>query len=257
MGRRTPSYNRSLLSHLRAYLIADPLIAISTMIFGSISIFVSLFDSTGDLQIRVARAWAKSLLLVSGVCVEVVGLENIDLSGSYVFVSNHLSYMDTPVVLSHIPVQFRFLAKRGLFKIPLLGTHLGQAGHIPVPRGDPRASVKTMQAAAEVMQKRKISLLIFPEGGRSHDGRLQPFKEGAAYIAIRAGAPLVPVAIVGSEKVLPFGSGTPRPGKVVLKVMKPLDTTGLSLRQRNELTADARSLIASALTEQPDVSQGA
>src|SRR5690348_8548939 len=115
MVRRTPSYNRALISHLRAYLIADPLIVLSTMVFGSISIIVSLFDSTGDLQIRVARAWARSLLLVSGVSVEVVGLENIDLSGSYVFASNHLSYMDTPVVLSHIPVQFRFLAKRGLF----------------------------------------------------------------------------------------------------------------------------------------------
>ena len=120
-------------------------------------------------------------------------------SGSYVFASNHLSYMDTPVVLSHIPCSSGFWQSVGLFKIPLLGTHLGQAGHIPVPREDPRASIKTMQTAAEVMQNRKISLLIFPEGGRSHDGRLQPFKEGAAYIAIRAGAPLVPVASSACE----------------------------------------------------------
>jgi 1-acyl-sn-glycerol-3-phosphate acyltransferase len=244
-----------LISTLRAYLVADPLIVLSTIAFGMVSIIVSLFDSTGDIQIRVARGWAKSLLLVSGVSVEVQGLENIDAAGSYVFASNHLSYMDTPVVLSHIPVQFRFLAKRGLFKIPLLGTHLGQAGHIPVPREDPRASIKTMQTAAEVMQNRKISLLIFPEGGRSHDGRLQPFKEGAAYIAIRAGAPLVPVAIVGSAKVLPFGSGTPKPGNVVLKVMKPLETKGLTLKQRHELTSEARSLIESALGEHVGVKQ--
>ena len=246
-----------MISSLRAYFVSDPLIILSTIVFGIASVIVSLFDSTGDLQIRVARSWAKSLLLISGVSVEVQGLENIDPSGSYVFASNHLSYMDTPVVLSHIPVQFRFLAKRGLFKIPLLGTHLGQAGHIPVPRGDPRASVKTMQTAAEVMQNRKISLLIFPEGGRSHDGRLQPFKEGAAYIAIRAGAPLVPVAIVGTEKVLPFGSGTPRPGKVLIKVMKPLETGSRTLKQRNELTAEARALIAAAIDEQSGVREHA
>jgi 1-acyl-sn-glycerol-3-phosphate acyltransferase len=246
-----------LLSSLRAYFVADPLIILSTIVFGSVSVIVSLFDSTGDLQIRVARAWAKSLLLVSGVSVEVQGLENIDPSGSYVFASNHLSYMDTPVVLAHIPMQFRFLAKRGLFKIPLLGTHLGQAGHIPVPRDDPRASIKTMQTAAEVMQNRKISLLIFPEGGRSHDGRLQPFKEGAAYIAIRAGAPRVPVAIVGTEKVLPFGSGTPRPGKVLLKVMRPLQTEGRTLKQRHELTAEARTLIAAAIEERSGATEHA
>jgi 1-acyl-sn-glycerol-3-phosphate acyltransferase len=246
-----------LLSSLRAYFVADPLIILSTIVFGSVSVIVSLFDSTGDLQIRVARAWAKSLLLVSGVSVEVQGLENIDPSGSYVFASNHLSYMDTPVVLAHIPMQFRFLAKRGLFKIPLLGTHLGQAGHIPVPRDDPRASIKTMQTAAEVMQNRKVSLLIFPEGGRSHDGRLQPFKEGAAYIAIRAGAPLVPVAIVGTEKVLPFGSGTPRPGKVLLKVMRPLQTQGRTLKQRHELTTEARTLIAAAIEEGSGVTEHA
>ena len=246
-----------MISRLRAYFVADPLIIFSTIVFGTASVVVSLFDSTGDLQIRVARAWARSLLLVSGVSVDIEGLENIDPYGSYVFASNHLSYMDTPVVLAHIPMQFRFLAKRGLFKIPLLGTHLGQAGHIPVPRDDPRASIKTMQTAAEVMQNRKVSLLIFPEGGRSHDGRLQPFKEGAAYIAIRAGAPLVPVAIIGTEKILPFGSGTPRPGKVVLKVMKPLETNSRTLKQRNELTAEARVLIATAIEQHSGVREDA
>jgi len=97
--------------------------------------------------------------------------------------------MDTPVALANIPVQFRFLAKRGLFQIPFLGTHLSRAGHIPVPREDPRAAVKVMQQAAEVIQAKKISLLIFPEGGRSHDGQMRPFKEGGLYIAIRAGVP--------------------------------------------------------------------
>ncbi|MBV8897845.1 MAG: 1-acyl-sn-glycerol-3-phosphate acyltransferase, partial [Acidobacteriaceae bacterium] len=163
---------------LRGILLADPAVVVSTIFFGTISLIVSFFDHTGAVQIRVARAWARSLLAVGGVRVSIEGLEHIDPNASYVFIGNHSSYYDTPVALAHIPAQFRFLAKRGLFQIPFLGTHLSRAGHIPVPREDPRASVKTMQTAAETIQKKKISLLIFPEGGRSHDGVLRPFKEG-------------------------------------------------------------------------------
>lgn len=236
-----------MIGLLRAYLISDPLIVVSTIFFGAVSILVALFDKTGDAAIGVARAWAKSLLMVSGVRVNIEGLEHLDPNGSYVIASNHLSYMDTPVVLANIPVQFRFLAKRGLFKIPFLGTHLGQAGHIPVPREDPRASVKTMQQAAEVIQKRRISMLIFPEGGRSHDAILGTFKEGAAYIAIRAGVPILPVALIGTNHVLPFGSGTPRPGRVRLRLFPAISTEGRTLKERAELTEQIRQLIAEAL----------
>ena len=152
---------------LRGALIADPAIILATIFFGSISLVTSFFDSTGKAQAAVARVWAKSLLWASGVRVTVEGLEHIDPNGSYIFMSNHTSYIDTPVVLANISVQFRFLAKRGLFQIPFLGTHLSRAGHIPVPREDPRAAVKTLQLAAETVQKKKTSLLVFPEGGRS------------------------------------------------------------------------------------------
>lgn len=238
-----------MIDRLRAYLISDPLIVLSTIFFGSISIVVSFFDKTGDKSIGVARAWAKSLLLVSGVRVIVEGMEHISSGGSYVFASNHLSYMDTPVVLSNIPVQFRFLAKRGLFQIPFLGTHLGQAGHVPVPREDPRASVKTMQTAAEIIRNRHTSMLIFPEGGRSHDGNLRAFKEGAAYIAIRAGVPIVPVALIGTNKVLPFGSGTPVSGTVKVRIFPPIPTEGFSLKDRQALTEQTRNLIYEALAD--------
>src|SRR5579884_2197220 len=194
------------MKKLRGILFADPAIVLATIIYGTISLIVSFFDSTGRMQIRVARAWARMLLRLSGVRVNVEGLEQIDPAGSYVFIANHLSYMDTPVALANIPVQFRFLAKRGLFQIPFLGTHLSRAGHIPVPREDPRASVKTMQVAAEIIRERGISLLIFPEGGRSLDGVLQPFKEGAAYIAIKAGVPMIPIALEGTREVLPMHS---------------------------------------------------
>jgi 1-acyl-sn-glycerol-3-phosphate acyltransferase len=237
---------------LRGILFADPAIVLATILFGTVSLIVSFFDQTGKFQILVARAWGKTLLAVSGVRVHVEGLEQIDPAGSYVFISNHLSYMDTPVALANIPVQFRFLAKRGLFQIPFLGQHLSRAGHIPVPREDPRASVKTMQLAAEAIQQKKISLLIFPEGGRSHDGHLRNFKEGGAYIAIRAGAPVVPIVMLGTRDVLPYGSGVVQPGWVTLRILKPIETTQLSLKDRGALTAQIRTLIVNELQQRTE-----
>ncbi|MGA7409839.1 MAG: lysophospholipid acyltransferase family protein [Bryobacteraceae bacterium] len=237
------------MTRLRAVLFTAPLIILSTIFFGLISVAISFFDKTGDRQIRVARAWARSLLLVSGIRVTVEGLEHIRPDGSYVLASNHASYMDTPVVMASIPVQFRFLAKRGLFQIPLLGTHLGQAGHIPVPREDPRASVKTMQLAAETIVRRHISMLIFPEGGRSLDGVLQPFKEGAAYIAIRAGAPIVPLVLIGTHDVLPMHSSIVCPGRVTLRILPPIETVNLTLKNRGRLTEQLHELIGSQLSK--------
>lgn len=232
---------------LRSYLVTAPLIVLATILFGTAALAVSFFEHSGKVQIRLARQWSRVLLLVSSVKVRLNGIDKIVPSGSYVFASNHLSYMDTPVALANIPVEFRFLAKKGLFKIPFLGYHLARAGHIPVPREDPRAAVKTLSIAAEAIRERGISLLIFPEGGRSKDGGLHDFKEGAAYIAIKAGVPIVPVALVGTQAVLPFGAGTVLPGEVSMRVGDPIPTTGLSLRDRGRLTAQVRDQIAALL----------
>jgi 1-acyl-sn-glycerol-3-phosphate acyltransferase len=238
------------VSFLRAYFITAPAVVLATIGYGLVSLGVSLFESSGRRQIAVARAWARCQLWVSGVKVRVQGLERISPKGSYVFVSNHLSYMDTPVVLANIPAQFRFLAKRGLFQIPFLGTHLARAGHIPVPREDARAAVKTMSTAAQVIRERGVSLLIFPEGGRSVDGELASFKEGAAYIAIRAGVPLVPVALRGTREVLPYGSGHVRAGAVTMRIGEPIPTDQIQLRDRGRVTAELRERIAGMLDEQ-------
>ncbi len=235
------------MSTLRTYLVTDPLIVLATIVFGIASLVTSLFDHTGRIQMRIARGWSRVLLAVSSVQVRVEGIEKINPEGSYVFVSNHLSYMDTPVVLANIPVQFRFLAKKGLFKIPLLGQHLARAGHIPVPREDPRAAVKTLSLAADIIRDRGMSLLIFPEGGRSPHGGLREFKEGAAYIAIKARVPAVPIALTGTHAVLPFGSGKVKAGKVRLIILDPVPTTGLSVRDRGKLTAALREQIEAAV----------
>jgi len=225
----------------------DPLIILSIIFYGLASIAVSAFDKNGSRMLRIARAWARSLLRIARVRVTVEGLEHIDPTVTYVFLANHLSYMDTPVLLSHIPVDFRFMAKKGLFQIPLLGTHLIQAGHIPVSLEDPRAALKTLSRAAGIIHEGRISVLIFPEGGRSIDGVLQPFKEGAAYTAIKAGVPIVPVALVGTREVLAMGSATFHAAPVTLRFGKPISVTGLTLRDREAVTEQARAEIVRML----------
>lgn len=232
---------------IRSLLITDPLIVAATILYGSISLLVSVFDHSGDRQMVVARAWARMLLRIAGLRTEVEGLEKIDPKGSYVFASNHASYMDTPVVLGLIPVQFRFLARENLFSIPFLGTHLKRAGHIAVPLGDARAAVRTMNEAARVIRERRISLLIFPEGGRTGDGRLQPFKEGAANIAIKAGVPVVPITLEGTRAVLPMHSLHVKPGFVRLRIGDPIPTSELTPRHREDLTARIRERIVELL----------
>lgn len=239
------------MSALRAWLITDPLIALATIVFATISVITSFFDSVGRRQAAIARAWSRVLLAVSGVKVHVEGGEKISPDGSYVFASNHASYMDTPAALANIPVQFRFMAKKGLFSIPFLGWHLARAGHIPVYRDNPRAAVKTLGLAAEAIQKHGISLIVFPEGGRTRTGELRDFKDGAAYIAIRAGVPIVPMALKGSRDVLPFGSGTPRSGVIEMRIGNPISTSGLKLHDRARLTQQIRERVTELLQDQP------
>ena len=260
---RTPTKTASEASHrravyteamafVRALLLTDPYIVVSTIFFAIISFFVSLFDTVGNAQIGIARVWARGIVFVAGVRIRTEGIDKIDPRGSYVIASNHASYMDTPVILSTIPVQFRFLAKSGLFKIPLLGSHLKRAGHIAVPRDDPRAAVKTMTEAAKNIREKSISMLIFPEGSRTPDGELHPFKEGVAYIAIKAGVPILPVALIGTRAVVPIDSGIVKPGKVVVRVGDPIATTNLTLRDRERITGEVRQQIVSMLATYTD-----
>lgn len=234
---------------IRGILLNGPFIILSTIFFGSLNVLVAFFDSVGRAQLWLARMWARSITAVCGIRITTRGLNAIEPDGRYVIASNHTSYIDTPVILGAIPVQFRFLAKQELFKIPLLGHHLQSAGHVSVPREDPRAAVRTMTQAADNIRNKGISMLVFPEGGRTDDGDLQPFKEGAAYIAIKAGVPIVPVALLGARKVLPRRSALVRAGSIALRVGAPIPTTGLTLKDREQLTAKVRQQIEEMLGE--------
>lgn len=222
------------MSLLRSLLFSTPVIVLGTVFWGTISILASFLDGSGNTQHRLARVWSRMLLRVSFIRVRVEGMENLDPKGVYVLVANHGSYMDIPALISTLPLQFRFFAKKGLYKIPFLGTHLRRAGHLPVDRGNVRASLKSMTEGAHVIAKRRISVLLFPEGGRSQEG-LRQFKEGAAYIAIKAGVPALPIGIAGMRKLLPMGSYHLRSGRVVVRIGRPIDTAGLKLSDREAL----------------------
>jgi 1-acyl-sn-glycerol-3-phosphate acyltransferase len=223
------------LSYLAALLYRDPLILLSTALFGTLNLLVALWDKQGDTQLKVARAWARSLLAIAGARVTAAGLEHVQPGESYVIASNHVSYMDTPTLLSHLPVNFRFLARRGLFKIPFIGGHLEKAGHISVP-GDPRAALKVLAAAGRTLKERGLSVLVFPEGGRSDTGQLREFKDGAAYLAIKGGIPILPVCIIGIRDVLPKHSHHVRPGRVTLRIGEPIGMNGVGPADRAALT---------------------
>ena len=231
------------MNFLRSVLVCTPLIVLSTIVMGTLSFVASLFPGAGRTLHVFARAWAKSLIAVSFIRVRTEGLDQIDWSRSYVFVANHASFLDIPVLLATLRTEIRFFAKKGLFQIPFLGTHLGRAGHFPVDRSSPRASLRSMSDGAQLIAQCGVSVLLFPEGGRSQHS-LEEFREGAAYIAIKAGVPVVPVGIVGMRRVLPMGSGHIRGGPAVVRVGDPISTAGLKLSARMELTERLRDEVA-------------
>ena len=247
--RRTYGFEWSL-SFFRSVLWIAPLILLATAFWGLGSLLVSFFDRGGRKQAWMARQWARTLLWVSGTRVTIEGLEQLDPGQNYIFVANHRSYMDTPVLLASLPGQFRFMAKKSLFRIPLLGGHLGRAGHIPVPGGNPREAIASMTEAGRTIREQGISVLIFPEGGRTM-GAMQPFREGAAFLGIKSGVPLAPVALLGTHELLPMHSVHVRPRRVILRIAPPISTLGLDLRQRGELTAQLFTVISQMVEAGP------
>jgi 1-acyl-sn-glycerol-3-phosphate acyltransferase len=228
---------------LRSVLFSAPAVILLTIGMGLISAICSLWDRAGRTQHRLARRWGRMLLAVSFVRAEVHDTGALDPGASYVVVANHSSYMDIPALYSGLPLELRFFAKRGLFSIPLLGWHLRRAGHLPVVRGDARASLKSMSEGAKLIRERGISVLLFPEGGRSETG-IRPFIEGAAYIAIKAGVPVVPVGLVNMRSALPMHSLLLRPAKVQVNIGEPIDTTGMTLHDRGRLNEIMQERVA-------------
>jgi 1-acyl-sn-glycerol-3-phosphate acyltransferase len=206
-------------------LFLIPAIAVYTVVLGTLSIGSSFFESSGRLAHWCARTWSRLILLTTGVHVEVTGLERLERNHAYVFVANHQSIYDIPIIFWSLPYQIRIIAKASLGRFPFLGWHLRRTGHMLVDRRHPdRAAIF---GRASKLMKQGLSLIVFPEGTRSRDGRVAPFKGGSFYLALGAGLPVVPISIVGSRHVMLKGRLATYPGRVKLIVHEPIDTTGL------------------------------
>jgi len=232
-----------LLSRLRSYCIFVPLIYLYTAIMGSLSLLSSFIDHGGRMQHWFAVHWARMILATAFVRVQVEGAEHIDPTQPAVYAANHLSALDIAVLYSCLPGQFRIMAKRELFSYPFMGWHLTRSGQIPIDHGDARASLRSLNSASESL-RHGMPLAIFPEGGRSHDGHMQPFMAGAFYMAIKAQAPVIPIVFVGNYELLPMNSFHLRPGRVRMIIGEPIPTTGMVPRQMNELSARVRKVMA-------------
>jgi 1-acyl-sn-glycerol-3-phosphate acyltransferase len=211
-------------------------------------VLTSFFDADGSRQHAIASSWARWLLTIAGAKVRVRGLEHLRPGGNYVFVGNHLSLYDTPVVLGHIPRQFLFLVNIKYVKLPFLGTHLRRAGHFGVDSSDMRSSMKVMTEAARRLKERGLSVLLFPEGSRARDG-LQEFKEGAAYMAIKSGVSIVPFALKGTREILPIGSVHVKSGPVDFLLGEPIPVDGYTLKGREQLTTLMRDRVAALMQQ--------
>ena len=237
-GNPEPLQPLSLTGRMTSNVIRGPLFFFFTGFFGCMSLAASCFEKDGRLQHNIARLWARTSLWAAGAPVTVIGHEN--LLPVAIYTSNHTSFMDTPLVFSSLPFQFRILAKQSLWKWPFIGWHLNRSGQIPVDEESGSGSIAGLNRAIRAL-KSGMPLFIFPEGGRTQDGSIQPFMNGPAYISIRARVPLVPIALIGTYELLPIHTQHFRPGPVKLVIGKPIDPSGYTIRQVDELTARLRS----------------
>jgi 1-acyl-sn-glycerol-3-phosphate acyltransferase len=216
--------------------------AVATVVCGSISLMVSLVDKSGRAQQRIARIWAWALVWASGCSLRVRGAENLRKARVAVYASNHTSYMDTPVIFAALPFQFRILAKKELWPIVFIGWYLGRSGQIPIDTANPRATLSSLGLGIKALRS-GMPLFVFPEGRRTPTGELQEFLSGAAYLAIRAQVPLIPIALSGVYDLLPIHTRHFYSTRLTLAAGEPIETTGMTIRQTDELTAQLKDAI--------------
>ena len=214
----------------------------ATVLFGLPSIVAAFLPPRGDWFLHFARGWARTILFFSGIPVRVLHPERLASGRGFVVAANHESFADILVLLSSLPLPVRFLAKRSIFRVPVLGWSIGAAGFVPVDRGDRGRGATAVDASLKLLNAGR-SILVFPEETRTRTGELLPFKPGAALLAVRSGAPILPLGVAGTRRSLPPGSFSITPGRVALAVGPPIDVSGRTARNRDEVTRELREAI--------------
>lgn len=227
--------------------IAVVYLALYILVMGPLLILHCMVTGSPELMYRIAVAGARFALVICGIKVKVEGLENIP-PGACIFVANHTSNADPPAVVGSIPRRVALLGKKEVFRVPIFGTVLKLAGFVAVDRANRDAAIASVNEALEQL-KRGVSFLVFPEGTRSPDGRLRPFKKGSFLMAIQAQAPIVPVSVIGAHKVMLKGELGVHPGSVTVQFHPPVHAAGYTAEQRDELIARVQAIVASGLPE--------
>lgn len=209
------------------------LIVLITIFFATLAIIASIIDRTGRIYNILGKTWAKLLLWIAGVRVKTIGLENINPNENYVYVANHISGFDIPVVMASLPGQLRIVFKKELTKIPVFGWQLRIGPYILIDRENPAKAMESLEKAKKKIEK-GVSVLLFAEGTRSLDGNIQPFKRGAFTLATRSGKKIIPLTIKGTFEILPKKKFRIRPGEVKLFIDPPIEHNG-SIDKKSEL----------------------
>ena len=212
-----------------------------TVVIASTVIMCSFFSRTGNGPHLLARFWANSILWVSRVKITVSGAEKLDPNRSYIYMPNHQSNADIPLLLGRLPVQFRWLAKAELFKIPVFGRAMRGVGYISIDRSNRKSAFESLERAARTIRN-GTSLLIFPEGTRSRDGHILPFKKGGFILSVDSGVPIVPIIIRGTRDIIPKGHFMIRPAPVTMQILDPVETAGYTRKTKDALLEQIRSI---------------
>jgi 1-acyl-sn-glycerol-3-phosphate acyltransferase len=217
-----------------------------TVVLGLLAIVLSFFSKTGNSVHIIARIWGRTILWVSGIRVTISGVDQIDLGRPYIFMSNHQSNFDIPVLLSSLLVQFRWLAKAELFKIPIFGRSMRGAGYISIDRSDRKSAFQSLARAAEIIRN-GASVMIFPEGTRSHEGDLLAFKKGGFVLAVDAGVPVIPLIIRGTRTIMPKGRLRIQTGAVQVKLLPPIASADFTRKNKDALIERVRAAMIAEL----------
>ena len=231
---------------LRSIFISIPLIVLGTIAAATLGIAASLVMPKSPALDSIKKTWARWILAVAFVSIRVRGRENIASDRTVLYCSNHLSYLDPPALIVALGNPVRFLAKVSLFRVPFLGWAMRREGDIPIEKDHPRAAARSLERAAQAARS-GTSFVVFPEGGRSLDGKLQPFLSGAFRLAIEAQVPVVPIGIRGSREALRPGSLLIRGGVVQIEIGKPIPTDGLTARDQEALSRRVEQAIQALL----------
>ena len=221
-------------------------VVLVTAVLGSTVILASFFVNSGNPLHKIARLWGQSILVASRIKVNVKGMSRIDANRPYIYMPNHQSNFDIPLLLGHLAVQFRWLAKKELFKIPIFGLAMRKAGYISIDRNDRESAFKSLEIAAQKI-KNGVSVLIFPEGTRSRDGKIRPFKKGGFVMAIDSGVPIVPIVISGARGIMTKGRFRVNTGQISMLIQEPIDTSTYTMETKAALMERVRRAICDNL----------